>query len=98
MPSSRQASSTAISGLRVQSEYSVWTAVTGCTAWALRMVPALTSDRPMVDLALFHQPAQFADAVLDRDLLVPAMQVVQVDHVGLQAAQAVLAVPADRLR
>ena len=35
-PMSRQASSTAISGLRVHSEYSVCTAAIGCTAWALR--------------------------------------------------------------
>ena len=45
-PISRQASSTAISGLRVHSEYSVCTAAIGCTAWARRSVAADTSDRP----------------------------------------------------
>ena len=40
--------STAISGLRVQSEYSVCSAAMGCTACARRSVPADTSDRPML--------------------------------------------------
>ena len=45
-PISRQVSSTAISGLRVHSEYSVCTAAIGCTACARRKVAADTSDRP----------------------------------------------------
>lgn len=49
--SSRQAFSTAISALRVHSEYSVCNAATGCTTWALRSVSADTSDRP-TDLTL----------------------------------------------
>ena len=48
MPSSRQVSSTAISGFRVHSEYSVCSAATGCSAWALRKVGAETSERPML--------------------------------------------------
>ncbi|MCY1377290.1 hypothetical protein D9M69_648540 [compost metagenome] len=47
MPNSRQVSSTAISGLRVHREYSVCTAVMGCTACARRKVGADTSERPM---------------------------------------------------
>ena len=43
---SRQACSTAISGLRVHSEYSVCTALMGCTAWARRKVAAETSLKP----------------------------------------------------
>ena len=91
-------SSTATSGLRVQSEYSVCTAAIGCTAWALRMVAADTSHRPMVfSLACFDQPRQLADALLDRQALVPAVQVVEVDDIGAQVAEAVLEVAADDL-
>ena len=45
VPSSAQASNTATSGLRVQGEYSVCSAVMGCSAWARRRVSAPTSDR-----------------------------------------------------
>ena len=47
MPSSRQVSSTATSALRVQSEYSVCTAASGCTACARRIVAADTSLMPI---------------------------------------------------
>ena len=47
-PNSRQAAKTAISGFRVHREYSVCTAVIGCSLWALRKVVADTSDKPMV--------------------------------------------------
>lgn len=46
MPSSRQVGSTCASGSRVQMEYWFCTAVTGCTAWARRMVAADASLRP----------------------------------------------------
>ena len=46
MPSSASVGSTSASGSRVHSEYSLWTAVTGCTACARRMVPAEASDSP----------------------------------------------------
>ena len=45
-PMSWQACSTAISGLRVHSEYSVCTAAIGCTACAFFSVEAETSLRP----------------------------------------------------
>ncbi len=48
MPSSLQASSTAISASRVHSEYSLCSAVIGWTACALRSVEAETSEMPMV--------------------------------------------------
>ncbi len=35
-----------VSGFRYQSEYSLWSAVTGCTACARRIVCAPASDRP----------------------------------------------------
>jgi hypothetical protein len=46
MPSSSHAASTSSSGRRHHSEYSLWTAVTGWTAWARRIVPAAASDMP----------------------------------------------------
>ncbi len=46
MPSSSHTGSTAASGSRVHSEYSLWTAVTGNTACARRIVPAPASDSP----------------------------------------------------
>ncbi|MDT4870349.1 hypothetical protein FQZ97_1054230 [compost metagenome] len=49
-------------------------------------------------LARAHQVAHRAHAVFHRHLLVPAVQVVEVDHVGFEAAQAVFAIPADGLR
>ena len=39
------------------------------------------------NLAGGHQLGQRADAVLNRHLLVPAVQVIQVNHVGLQALE-----------
>ena len=48
-------------------------------------------------LALAHQVTQRTHAVLDGHFFVPAVQVIQVDHIGLQAAQAVFAVAAQSL-
>jgi hypothetical protein len=39
IPSSSSTGKTSSSGLRQKSEYSLCSAVTGCTTWALRMVP-----------------------------------------------------------
>ena len=47
VPSSWQASSNPSSGLRLQSEYSFCTALTGCTALARRSVAAETSESPI---------------------------------------------------
>ena len=47
MPSSRQTGSTSSSGSRVHSEYSVWSAVIGCSRWARRMVSGAASESPM---------------------------------------------------
>ena len=98
-PISRQASSTAISALRVHSEYSDCTAAIGCTACARRKRgrrDLAQAQRP--HLARSHQLGHRADAVLDRHRLVPAVQVVQVDDLGAQAPQAVFAVAADGRR
>jgi hypothetical protein len=54
------------------------------------------ADRP--HLAGSNQIGHRTHALLDRNLLVPAVQVVQVDHVGLQVAQAVFTVTPYGLR
>ena len=39
------------------------------------------------DFALLHQIGQRADAFFNRDVFIPTVQVVEVDHIGLQALQ-----------
>ena len=46
IPSSSSVGNDLLSGARCQSEYSLWSAVTGCTACARRMVCAPASERP----------------------------------------------------
>ena len=46
IPSSASVGSTSISGPLVHNEYSLWTAATGCTACARRIVPDAASDSP----------------------------------------------------
>ena len=54
-------------------------------AWALRIVAADTSLRPIVlTLPSVDQIGDRADALFDRHALVPAMQVIEIDDVGLQ--------------
>ena len=50
-----------------------------------------------LDFALAHQIAQCAHAVFDGHFLVPPVQVIQVDHIGLQAAQRIFTGFLDRL-
>src|SRR5688572_33329442 len=46
IPSSSHVGNTSASRARHQSEYSLWTAATGCTAWARRILSTPASDRP----------------------------------------------------
>jgi hypothetical protein len=46
MPSSESSGMISASGARHHSEYSDCSAVTGCTAWARRIVRGAASDRP----------------------------------------------------
>jgi hypothetical protein len=50
------------------------------------------------DFSDAHQIGERTDAVLDRHRLVPAVQVVQVDDLGAQAAQALVAGASQRCR
>ena len=98
MPSSAQVGRTSGSGSRVHSEYSLCTAVTGCTAWARRIVAAAASDRPKWrTLPACDEFADRAGDVLDRHVRVDAVLVEQVDDVGPQPAQRRVGDPLDLL-
>ena len=49
------------------------------------------------DPATFHQTRQFAHTVFNRYFFIPAVQVIQIDHIGLQALEAVLTIFSDGL-
>ena len=71
----------------LHSEYSICTAAIGCTACARRIVAAPASQMPRWrTLPCPHQFAHRADRVLDRHVGVDAVDVIEVDHVGLRAA------------
>ena len=58
-----------------------------------------TSDRPMArTLPARTMPAMRADAVLDGHPLVPAVQVIEIDHVGLEPGEAFVAGAQERFR
>ena len=80
MPSSSRVGRTSASGSRHHSEYSLWSAVTGWTACARRIVCAPASDRPKC----FTLPSRIssftvAGDVLDRHVRVDAVLVEEVD-------------------
>ena len=88
MPSSASVGRTSGSGSRVHSEYSLCTAVTGCTACALRIVAG--AGLGQAEVAYLAGPYQLADGardVLDRHVGVDPVLVEEVDRVGAQAAQ-----------
>ena len=68
-------------------EYSLWTAVTGWTACARRIVSALASDSPKWDLAVGDQVSYGAGYVFDRHVWVDPVLIEQVDTVGPQPLQ-----------
>ena len=49
------------------------------------------------DPAPFHQTRQLADTVFNRYFFIPAVKVIQIDHFGLQAPEAVLTIFSDGL-
>src|SRR5258705_10154588 len=51
-----------------------------------------------LDLSLSHDVGHGPDAVFDRNPLVPAVEVIEIDHIGLQALEAVLAGLCQNLR
>ena len=80
-----------VSGARSMNEYSLWMAVTGCTAWARRIVrDARLRQTEMQHLALFDEVLDRAGDVFHRHLRVNAVLVEQIDMVGAQALEGCL--------
>ena len=90
MPSSSRVGSTSASGSRVQSEYSLCSAVTGCTACARGSSARRLGQAEVLDLALLDQVLHRAGHVLDRHVRVDAVLIEQVDRVDLQPLRASL--------
>ena len=88
IPSSRQVGSTPFSGSRDHSEYSVWTAVIGWTAWARRIVSGAASLRPMWrTLPCLDELGHRPDGLLDLDVGVDPVLVEEVDVIGPEALE-----------
>ena len=88
MPSSRTVGRISSSRSRVNSDYSLWSAVIGCTAWARRIVSAAASDRPRWrTLPASTSSGHRADGLLDRDRRVDPVLVVEVDVVDAEPLQ-----------
>ena len=99
MPSSESTGITSCSTSRVQSEYSLCTAVIGCTAWARRIGRgARLGEAEVAHLALCDELGHRPDGLLDRRLGVDPVLVVEVDVVDAQALQGALAGAAHVLR
>ena len=87
------------SGSRLHSEYSVCSAVIGCTACARRIVSRRRLGQAEVaHLASPHQLRHRADGVLDRRVGIDAVLVVEIDHVDPESPQAVVARTGARTR
>jgi hypothetical protein len=85
MPNDSHVGSTSASGSRHHSEYSLWSAATGCTACARRIDGTPASEKAeVVDLACADQVLDRAGHVLDRHVRVDPVLVEQVDAVGLE--------------
>ena len=85
MPSSRTVGRISASGSRVQSEYSVWSAVIGWTASARRIVSGAGLGEPEVaHLPGSDELGHRADGLLDRRVRVDAVLVVEVDRLDAE--------------
>ena len=86
-------------GSRVHSEYSLWIAATGCTAWARRIVAAAGfGQAEMPDLAGRDQVLDRPGDVLDRHFGIDPVLVEQIDMVHAQAPERRLDNMADMVR
>ena len=88
MPSSSSVGRISCSGSRHHSEYSLCSAVTGCTACARRIVcaPGL-GQAEVFDLALPDQILDGSRDVLDRHVRIDTVLIEQVDAIGAQPFQ-----------
>lgn len=90
MPRSRHAARTPSSStFRVQSEYSVWSAVNGMRGAELLGGELTHADE--AHLAFLHQLLHRADALLHRHVRVRAVLVVEVDALTTEALEAIFA-------
>ena len=84
---------------RLHSEYSLWSAVTGWTAWARRIVCTPASERPKcLTLPCLDQFLHRARHVFDRHVRVDAVLIEQVDGVDLEPLERALGGLLDVLR
>jgi hypothetical protein len=65
------------SGSLHQSEYSLWSAVTGCTAWGRRIVCTPASESPKCHLALLNEVLDGACDLFDRHVGIDAVLIEQ---------------------
>jgi len=87
MPSSAVTGRMSCSTSRSHSEYSVWTAVTGCTACATDRLGACLGKTDVKPLAFADQLAQHAHRLLDGDLGIDPVLVIEVDPIRPEALQ-----------
>ncbi len=87
------------SGFRYQSEYSLCRAVTGCTAWARRMVFAPASDIPKcLTLPCWIRSLTRSGHVFDGHLGIDAVLIEQIDGIDAEALEGRLGHLANTLR
>ena len=98
IPSSSTVGRISFSGVRHRREYSLWSAVTGWTACARRMVSAAASDIPKCRTFPASTSSLTVPATSSRDLGVDAVLVVEVDDVHAEPAQRALDGAVDVLR
>ena len=99
IPSSSSVGITSFSGFRHHSEYSLWRAVTGWTAWARRIVCTPASERPKCfTLPCLDQFLHRTGHVLDRHVGIDAVLVEQVDGLDPEPLERALGRLLDVLR
>src|SRR6266581_4131730 len=99
IPSSSSVGNTSFSGPLVQSEYSLWTAVTGCIACSRRIVFAAASERPKCfTFAFLNQVPRRPCHVFDWHVRVNAVLIEQIDGIGPKSLERALGNLLDVLR
>ena len=103
-PSSCAIGMSSPSTVRSRSEYSIWSATSGVQPRKRAIVCACghlprrrVGEADVADLAGAHEVVERAHRLLDRRVLVPGVHPVEVDVVGLQPAQRLLAAGRERL-
>ena len=85
IPSSSRVGITVSSGCRQNSEYSLWSAATGCTAWARRMVCAASfRETEVLHFAFLDQLLDCTRNIFDGNVQVDTMLIEQIDGIDLE--------------